>query len=286
MINHVRTLLLNRGKDGAPRTTFGEEYVPPQFVPKQLSPALRRGLTVLFGSNPDRAFLNYRMRQIMLLIHATELEQFVYSLDPRVTYLPFPASDMFTTGPVTTVTQQAGDATRLFVLGDWAVDEVSGRMEQVWDVEMISSTGGNITTRRGTTTTTPFVVTYSKSLSSPVLLPGSPLSIRFYEPVGFIGGEFSDEFSDEFNVGVAAQTLPRWQIASSSRPTTDFSSVLLSLGRALGEHGMQEIFPPNAVDPVTTFLRIWQTHQLATYRYAALLLAMAWRINTLPQRGL
>ena len=88
MINHVRTLLLNRGRDGTPRTSPGEEYVPPTFAPRALTTPLRTAFTTLYGGDPDRLMLNYRLRQLTALLHSTELEEYVLAKDPRVTYLP------------------------------------------------------------------------------------------------------------------------------------------------------------------------------------------------------
>jgi hypothetical protein len=85
MINHVRTLLAN-----APANTAdGWEYVPADFTPRQLSSTISRIRRFVFGLQPTPTALNYRLRQVMQLLHATELETYVLAKDPRVTYLPF-----------------------------------------------------------------------------------------------------------------------------------------------------------------------------------------------------
>lgn len=85
MINHARTLLLN---DKALPDELGEEFVP-EFAPLYLPRSLDRVHKILFGKQPIRQELNYKLRCIMQLLHATELAEFVLQLDPRVTYLPF-----------------------------------------------------------------------------------------------------------------------------------------------------------------------------------------------------
>ena len=83
MINHVRTLLLNQ-TGGSP--VRGEQYVPPEFAEIPLSTQLMNVREQLFGTNPSRETLNYRLAQYLTLIHATELREFVTALDPRLTY--------------------------------------------------------------------------------------------------------------------------------------------------------------------------------------------------------
>jgi len=95
MINHIRTLLMNRGGDHGYGYDYpGEEFVLPTFRAKAVPAFLNGALRLLLGTNPDRLFLNYRMRQIMSLLHSTELNEFIYLPDSRVTYWPM-ADDNF-----------------------------------------------------------------------------------------------------------------------------------------------------------------------------------------------
>src|SRR5581483_2043121 len=96
MTNHFRTLLLNLSGNIKPPGTYpGEEYVPPGFVAQWMPPNLQQVWNVLFGYSPDRAMVNYRLRQYMPLVHAAELEQYVLALDQRVTYWPLYDDSLF-----------------------------------------------------------------------------------------------------------------------------------------------------------------------------------------------
>jgi len=81
MINHVRTLLQNM-PPGYP----SDEYVDPDFVPMPVPEVVDKLKVVLFGRTPANQL---RIRQLMQLVHATELEDLVLAPDPRITYLPF-----------------------------------------------------------------------------------------------------------------------------------------------------------------------------------------------------
>jgi hypothetical protein len=83
MINHARSLLVNRHHDGR-----GAEYVPQEYRVRCLTQKpLGEIWDVLFG-DADAAGRNYRARQLMTILHSTDLAQYVYDMDPRVTYWP------------------------------------------------------------------------------------------------------------------------------------------------------------------------------------------------------
>lgn len=80
MINHVRTLLQNQ----PPGT--GDEYVPADFVTSAVPAVVAKVKRVLWGRTPAHQTC---IRQLMQILHSTELEEHVLAKDPRVTYLPF-----------------------------------------------------------------------------------------------------------------------------------------------------------------------------------------------------
>lgn len=88
MINHVRTLLLNRDpRSDSPENT-GYEFVPPEYQYVTLPMALERFRNTLFGSAPDAVGMNYRLRQFLPILHCPDVEPYTLKLDARVTYLP------------------------------------------------------------------------------------------------------------------------------------------------------------------------------------------------------
>lgn len=82
MINHVRTLLHNVAAHDA-----SDEYIDPDFVPvTKLPQAVDAVYHALIAHHEDA---NLVVRQLLQMLHATELEEHVLVYDPRVTYLPF-----------------------------------------------------------------------------------------------------------------------------------------------------------------------------------------------------
>lgn len=87
MINHFRTLLLNRsGEEAGVSAHLGDEYVPTWYRAVPLPSYLTSVRRLLFGAAPDRVYLNYRVRQCLSLMHSSELAEFVTHLDSRITY--------------------------------------------------------------------------------------------------------------------------------------------------------------------------------------------------------
>ncbi len=129
MINHARTLLLNKAhRDNHISLDTAGEYVSPEFKPLPLPNAMRLLRRVLFGSKPDARFINLRVRELMNYVHQTELAEYVYNLDPRVTYWPMKTNDFFNTAKKTVnVTQLNGSPTKLTVVGNYQADNSVGR---------------------------------------------------------------------------------------------------------------------------------------------------------------
>lgn len=124
MINHARTLLLNKtGKTRPAIGVDGEEYVSPQFFSLSLLDHLEAVHVALFGRNPDVSYENLVLCQCMTALHVTDqARDFILGLDPRVTYhLP---PDTITSSGVT-VERLMGDAT-LTITGTPEADHDAG----------------------------------------------------------------------------------------------------------------------------------------------------------------
>lgn len=87
MINHVRTLLLNRAGPHLPSDLPADAYVPP-YEPVGLASNLRHLHELLVGPASDRPLQLVRTAQFMRILHSTEFEPHVYAADPRITYDP------------------------------------------------------------------------------------------------------------------------------------------------------------------------------------------------------
>lgn len=256
MINHVRTLLMNRGREGTPLTSPGEEYIPDDFVPRKLNTTLSLAHVALFGTNPDRMYVNYIMRQLMILIHATPLAPEVTRDDSRITYLPF-KQDLFADTFGSSLRQITDQNTTEYLVGEFTASNPSGLTSQIWDLSLGSGGELTITERRGARGTT--TVTITEGI--PIEIPKSTLSLYLY----------------------GASAGYRATITAIAKPDIDAVSLLQKLERSIGQNGISEVFPVNAGEPVETWRRTWNESHLSVLRFAALLLALARRIEQMPQ---
>ena len=89
MINHYRTTLLNINGKNWPGLEFpGEELVDNTFAAKPLTGAIASAYRLLFGERPERAYINYRLRQLTTMWHDGPLHAEAVSADSRLTYWP------------------------------------------------------------------------------------------------------------------------------------------------------------------------------------------------------
>lgn len=140
MINHARTLLLNV----EPRTyngdMLGEEFIP-EFSAVRLPTYLERAHKIIFGTDPDKVFLNFRAYELLSLMHRTELAAFVYALDPRVTYSVTGLSDFFIGGVNTEIEKIAGVVrSNIHLSGAAVADNSLGRSYYEYVIRIVNDT--------------------------------------------------------------------------------------------------------------------------------------------------
>lgn len=260
MINHFRTLLLNRnGRPVTPLTTPGEEFVDPQFIAREPPVYLRAPLQLLFGNRPDRVYLNYRLRQLLQMVHETELEEYVLAFDSRVTY-SFENDEFLTSVFVPEVNRYAGDSL-LTLTGEHIGDDGPGITRQEWQVEVAPDF--KIRIRRRTPPLSDMLVTYATSFgrSNRIQLSGTGLFFEIQEPL----------------VGDA------WEIYSTGRPRQSLADLLPQFGAGLGDVGLIGLFGVAPAEPLKTFRNLWLEHPHFGYKYGGLLLAVAHVLDKSPQ---
>jgi hypothetical protein len=198
MINHARTLLLNVPSSTYQPGTLGEEYIPP-YSPVVLPSYLRGPHKVLFGTNPDKVFANFRVHELLSLIHQTELAEFIYALDPRVTYWPQKQTEFFTAQKQINEEKIKGiKAVKLYLTGEAQPDNKMGRAFRDYSVVMESSGGTErlLVSADSTKTTTDDVLSWTYDtvnaggLSDPIPLFDSAIDMRVSDTSGGDGSGY------------------------------------------------------------------------------------------------
>ena len=199
MINHARTLLLNVSAAAYAPGELGEEYVPPYSALK-LPTYLQTARRIIFGTAPDRVFLNYRVNELMRLLHQTELSEFVYALDSRVTYWPQSKTDFFLPQQQV-ITQKLFGVyeTKLNIIGNPKPDNARGRAYREYTVRINGAVGEEVVTITSTTTPEEIEVPLAwLQDNQPVLrLQAGAVGTRgLSEPIDLFDGFLKAQFAD------------------------------------------------------------------------------------------
>lgn len=263
MINHARTLLLNRDGSDGPWVGFpGEQFVPTGFHARFVPHALAMVRSALFGASPDRAMLNHRLQELLTCVHACGLGDYATALDPRVTYWSFDRS-LFTkaaTGLAATKLTGAADQ-QLFFASRPSATAAAERLYSAWLLEVIDGTNYRLTSYAdGQDVSDVVTSTYSltSGLSSVIPLTLSQASVRFTSGAG-----------------------ASWRLEHLANPARPLADLAADLEAGLGPEGEAALFPDGSPEPYATFRTLWLRHDRLPFRLAGLTLALAYRMNEL-----
>lgn len=257
MINHIRTLLMNTpGNEAADAAFPGEEIVDPNYMPIVVPNDLQTIRNVLFDINPDRAMLNYRLRQYLTIIHTTEFDSYLTALDPRITYWPVNDSTMFhasSFGP--TAVQVNTPLKTLSFLNTFPPLKNASTLLQKWKLTVTDGSNLTIDNLTAPVKTTIVPYTLSSGVSNVIQLPNSPISIRFENGVGSI-----------------------WFIQMLYRPLFELLDIITSLMK-LDVVSNLSLFNGGSVEPYKTFANLWSNNEELLYRITGIILALAYRMH-------
>lgn len=309
MINHARTLLLNQpGKNYMPGT-LGEEYTPPDYTPVNVPSYIALPRKILFGSNPDKVFLNFRAAELMGLVHATELSEFVYAFDPRETYTANNGVDFFSAPSFVALNKTSGyNSAKIFLGGRTRADNSRGRSFRDYTIQLVEENGNTKAAINSSISTDSAIESVefangTNGLSAPVAIVGSELTAQFLDSTlisaaklalenidGFVLQEDYNKIDIEIGttlpfsfppalplIGDNSSVIAQWQLQTYARPSDAISFCLPKL-ETLGEPLFLELFGVrNDVQPYATFKNIWFDHPMPVYRLAAFVLAIIYR---------
>ena len=265
MINHGRTLLLNRpGRNRPPPTYFLEEYVPVEFAKLILPGGLSIVQAKLIPIGSDDAFANLLMHAYMQLLHSTDLAQDLLALDPRFTY----DLDRSAVGvPPDTSYRALTASTQLLPLVFSGTVTASRKVPQLytnWGL-YVTDTWQVTAMRLRDRATKVTTVTITDGATSPIDLPGQ----------------------SDYKVCItqAAGGLPldgQWSIQTFVVPHVDCSEILADVDR-MGSEAQVALFPNT--EPYLTYRKMWTDHVYPAYRLGGVLMAFIRRAEEVRTRA-
>ena len=312
MINHARTLLVNRPPvraDYVDGGYDGYEYIAPNFKPVTLPSRLLTLRKMLFGSNPDGLFVGLRARELMSYIHQTELAEYVYALDSRVTYWPEMKEASAADKQLISIAQTYGSPRRVIPVGELSAIVSTGISYKSYSV-VLGAENAETTSAfvRIKMLETPYTIT-STLVTLPTIpiipLPQNNISIKIAETnVNLTASYLLTESNDTLiietfgaagtplvlegfgGMAMSASVTPlaHWQISTRAKPPAAITTLLPSL-EILGESVFLELFGVKPAEPYATFKNLWFDHPLPMYRLAGLVLALIYRTEEIRAKN-
>jgi hypothetical protein len=312
MINHARTLLMNISPlraNYADSGYEGYEYIPPDFRPVAVPVALKNIRRVLFGENPDGLYRGMRAHELLSYIHQTDLADYVYALDPRVTYWP-PTDAVLADRKKIIVTQTYGPPRRVFIGGELLASDKTGTSYRSYIAALgktsISAENLTLYVRHleppATVLTTPFIPPDTPVVPLPQsgltlrvaegALRGAPTNLKTeigqnvivenFDQIGY--GKLVLETPTSFNIADLTTIVAQWYIVTRALPDPAITTTINVLEN-LGEVTFLGLFGVDPAEPYATFKNLWEDHPLPAYRLAGITLALIYRTEEYRNHG-
>ena len=245
MINHYRTALLNISGNNWPGLAYpGEELVDTLFASRPLPSYAKAVRGLIFGENPDRAYLNYRLKQITTLWHDSILEDSALEADSRVTYWPIKYSaNMNEFGSIKVSSINGIDKPDYSYISTPHADDKNGRSEFIYELN-VSSGSCTITDEK-----TKQVRTINKT-----------------------GGYFDLGYNSKLSIGNG-----NWRVVIYGKPQKDLGQILLDCDLIRNSDVELLLFADKS-----NLKELWKTSEFLPERLGSLSLALAKSIIDTP----
>lgn len=220
------------------------------------NPQLEQIRQIIFGSDPDAWFIQYRLQQLVPLVMHTPLKEIVTAQDPLTTLPEFTEPQTpwrFTEElQVTELNQLPG---QLQTYGHHTADLHLGTCAGLWEVEIHTPESLRLRSQQGTRTWLSFleIAIAEQDLSSRFDLPGSTLQ-----------------------AAVCGQPGKKWQIRALALPDS-ISELWAKLHAQIGPTEELAIFGEANTTDWQTLRAYWERTPIFAPRLAALLVAIALR---------
>lgn len=260
MLNHARTLLLNISYEKfAANNYLGGELIDKGFRKVTYPTFIEKVRNALFGESPDRNMLEYRVKQLMTLLHASPLRNYVTDLDPRVSYDltwdSFIKNNVFKP-KITALSGTEVDA--LGILGEPSIPDAKGLTTFEFEVDILTGTTVRVKCVKGI----PYQIIHNFTLTNN---RSDTLPLR-YTGYSFV--------MNTDNPGAG------WRVSIVNRPRYDMT-VLLSGLESIGDTNCKNVFGNISEEPFKTFWTIWENRKEDPLRLSAFLLAYVYRMEAL-----
>ncbi len=261
MINHARTLLMNRPGRNQSLVELGEEFIPDSFLAQKLPPWLQNAWAVLFGNDPDNTYRSYVADQLLRCVHATDYETYLLLHDRRITYDPKVINDLATLRYGLLGESNSAQYQNAFAIGEIEPNEIQGRIREVFSFGFSGATLTLTNHRTQQAKVADVDRTPASTTTKPLALPGmEEVSVTF---------ELSTSTSGSWD-SVGTVTV-------IARPRKSLVDKVVEIDNL--PDFTRRLFGTKSAQPYRTFYNLWLQQACFPERLAGLVLAMVFRLN-------
>lgn len=192
MINHARTLLLNRSASYF-KDVPGSQYIDAAFIPLVLNNAMTSFQRRIIPLGIDPATENTVVASVMRILHCPELATYTLQLDPRITYDDSVDFARFVNTAMNSNMRKSEDCD-LTVKYNVKPGNIPNSVDTAgvyeWVITSIDDANILITPSRGKAATMNVIDRTDTKRSRVVTLIPDYLSFRFTMPTGYLTGNF------------------------------------------------------------------------------------------------
>jgi hypothetical protein len=216
--------------------------------------------TALFGRDPDRQMINYRLGEILPLLHATAYAEYITTYDSRITYRPGEATELFTGAFGWTASKLDADS-QLTLIGELPQRTASARLVGEWDIQAIAVDAASATFRVA-----------SRRPMSPPLDVETAITDDWTEKVALTK-------EAGFRVQATLTVGDRWRVVRRQRPLLSVIDVLNVIATA-GADAIDATLE-GSDEPQVTFQKLWRQQREPVLRLAGILFAYQAKVQRL-----
>jgi hypothetical protein len=202
---------------------------------------------ILFGSNPDNMYINFRLHEYLTILTSTEYAGYMSMVSDLPKY-PNPVNSAFLNMSYTHTVNPA----TLAIVGKFQANSKMGRMSS----RILIKKDGSAITTQNLFTQNSRSDSYNADLSTLYTIPDVNFQFKFD----------------------STPTDTLWNIISLAQP--DSCTELFALVSNTGINTLASLFRGNG-EPMNTFRGLWEQHPIFAYRVSGLLFALAYRTKEL-----
>lgn len=252
MINHLRTLLINRPATQL-RFQPGYEYVDPLYIERTLSDAARRYRDAVFGVRPDAVMLHYRVQQLLRTLETSRLADYIALYDSRRTDWTDRVWGSSVFGQQ--VLQRLDGENDPIISGTLESPDVYGVCRVDFDITFTTPDTLRIVRLTDPRSDQIQTVSVSQQLTEPKQLPGTNLSVQ-----------------------CPAAENGQWLIRTVARPSSSLQTLLDRMS-GISHEATLELFGNTTQEPNRSWWTVWRESESTIDRLAAVTLALGDNIN-------